>query len=327
VIFIVALANNSKETAIFIPVALAAQILLFKLANGRYSLDYKLFIPFASVVIYDIIFFFEYFTHLNPDWGQHISGGNTLKTLLTLIAYVFNSGNFMNLVEWDVAHVWHVRSFGVTATGFVALGALIGLRLLRLRNNSRKLTFDLNARGCLYFLVLGVAVLGATAKVSHPDAYHMLFPQWSLGIVLALLAVSPSRDLWSNVAGAAVLALLLAGQAIAFSAHFMPGGIALRFLTYSHNLQESAVVIKTLAPAGSTSSLQIDYPDSMDNIWYLVMGMNEKVDPFIGSYIYGMPSDLAPKILEPGTSDSLEGCVRFELDATYHVSLPKQCTR
>ena len=52
-----------------------------------------------------------------------------------------------------------------------------------------------------------------------------------------------------------------------------------------------------------------------------------EVDPFIGVYIYGIPSASAPKILEPGATGSLEGCARFDLDTMYHVSLRKQCTR
>ena len=327
-ILIVSLANNSKETAIFIPVALAAQIMLFTMRSGRYDLDHKLLLPFASIVIYDIVFFYDYFSHLNPDWGGHISGGNTYYTLRTLIAYVLNSGNFMSLIESGFAHRLHMRSFGVAAAGLVELAALIGFRLLRLHNNRSTVTFDINTRGGLYFLVVGGAVLAATSRVSHPDAYHMLIPQWSLGMILGLFAASPERNLLrGGLATAAVLALLLAGQAIAFSAHFMPGGIALRLLTYSRNLQDSLVIIKTLAPASSTSSLQIGYPDGLDSVWYLVMGMNQKVDPFIGVYIYGIPSASAPKILEPGATGSLEGCARFDLDTMYHVSLRKQCTR
>ena len=323
----VIVANNSKETAIFIPVALAAQILLFK-SLSRYNSDYKVFLPFVLVVIYDLVFWFEYFSHLNPDWQQHIAGGNVFETLLDLIAYFFNTGNFMNLYEWGPAHVWQLRSFGVTAAGLFGLIALIGVRLARLRNNTETFTFDLNARGFLYFLVVGASVLALTARVAYPNAFYILLPQWCFGLLLGLLAASPERNLLlDGRATALVLALLLAGQTIAFSAHFLTGGLARRMLTYSDNLQESAAVIRKLAPAGSTASLQIGYPDGLDSVWYLVMGMNEKVDPFIGANIYGVRSSSAPKILEDDTSSSIEGCVRFDLDAMYHVSAPKECTR
>ena len=163
-ILIVSLANNSKETAIFIPVALAAQIMLFTMRSGRYDSDHKLLLPFASIVIYDIVFFYDYFSHLNPGWGGHISGGNTI-TLRTLIAYVLNSGNFMSLIRMELrsplAHAV-VRSSRRRACG---IRRAIGFRLLRLHNNRSTVTFDINTRGGLYFRVVGGAVLAATSRV------------------------------------------------------------------------------------------------------------------------------------------------------------------
>ena len=158
----------------------------------------------------------------------------------------------------------------------VAMVGLVILRMFGLRANLRNFTFNLNIKGGLYFLIIGATVLGITARVSHPSAFYMLLPQWSLGILLGLLAVGTGRDLLSkNRVGSIALPFLIAGQALGFSAYFMPGGAGQRLLTGSRNLQESAAVIKTMAPLASTSALQINYVEvnRMDCVYYLLMGI------------------------------------------------------
>ena len=108
IIFLVAIANNSKETAIFVPVALLGQIMIL-MSPRDYTVEYKKIIPSAIVGVYDFVYYLAYFLRINPDWERHISGGNSIQTTIDLTAYLVNGGNFMNLSEWGTAHYWAPR--------------------------------------------------------------------------------------------------------------------------------------------------------------------------------------------------------------------------
>lgn len=309
----VAIANNAKETAMFIPAALAAQYALFRRKDAG-ALSPRL-VPIVLVAAYDLYFYAYYFSHIAAAWDRHISGGNLLGTSSDLLAYLFSAGNFMNLGEWGRAQAVHATCFW----GIIAAAA--GLLLVRVTNRPAELGPRWKAG--VYFIVIAAAVFAISTRTSHPNAYYMLLPQWAFGILLGLLAV-PFGDAaanWRNIAAISLFAILFVAQALSFSAYFLDGGAGRRLLVASRGLQDSAAAIRLAAPLGRQGTIQIGYSEPMDGSWFLLMGGGQNIDPHLAAFIYRTPTHLAPKV-RAAASDSLDGCKRFELDKSYQVSLP-----
>ncbi len=310
----VAIANNAKETAMFIPVALAAQYALFRKKDAS-AISLRL-IPIVLVIAYDLYFYIYYFSHIDALWNRHISGGNLLDTSLGLLVYLFSSGNFLNLGEWNAARAVHATCF------WAMIAASSGLLLVRATN--RPVEIQSRWKESVYFIVIAAAVFAICARTSFPNAYYMLVPQWSFGILLGILVLPTGGDArgWRNILAFALSAVFFAAQSLSFLAYFLDGGAGHRLLAASSGLQDSAAAIRLAAPLGREGTVQIGYSEPMDGSWFLLIGAGQNIDPHLAAFIYRAPTHVAPKVRWEGASNATGGCTRFELDKSYHVLLP-----
>jgi hypothetical protein len=283
-----AVAVATKPIAFILPIALAAQVLLF--TPGKKWSHYLrnvwlIVIPATYVGLYAVLYMFA----TTAEWRAHTMSGNKIENVLF---YIRNLTNIDYDGSLSLALLWFAP---VIAVWFYALRTIA--------NPASKVA--------VYLLVIFIASIAVLAGAAHATSFYLLLPLFAFTGSLAAGAVLMAGS--SNFRIRRCTALVVIGVCGGLFCTYLPAVAGhTRLATWgrnARNLADGYAIMRARIDPACLQSISFSHRVDPDSYFYFFSdGTHQTIDPTIPSFIFGrqlnVPISDSP---EGSSSDAADG--------------------